>query len=233
MKPGDAVGVHSSLAGFGRVEGGADAVIDAILETIGPEGTAVFPAYSNNRELLELTPDEQAQGLCFKHRILPYDPLHEGCWTGRIADTFWRRPGAVRGTSPTQSLAALGRHKQRFLAERWEALLDLDGFILLLGVGLGCCSAMHIAERQLVKFPERILRRITPPAELRERMEREHCHFYFGPYPAMALMEGPCREAGIFKEGMIGAAPVKLFRLRAAVDAYARALQEDPDRFYA
>lgn len=31
LKKGDSLGVHSSLSSFGRVEGGADAVIDALL----------------------------------------------------------------------------------------------------------------------------------------------------------------------------------------------------------
>ena len=36
---GHAVLAHSSLSSFGYVEGGADAVIDALLETVGQEGT--------------------------------------------------------------------------------------------------------------------------------------------------------------------------------------------------
>jgi len=38
--------VHSSLSSFGYVEGGADAVIDALEEVITPEGTLVMPTFS-------------------------------------------------------------------------------------------------------------------------------------------------------------------------------------------
>ena len=53
LKRGDIVGVHSSLSSFGYVEGGADAVIDALLETVGEEGTIMMPTYSANREDVE------------------------------------------------------------------------------------------------------------------------------------------------------------------------------------
>ena len=42
IREGDIVGVHSSLSKFGYVEGGADAVIDALLEAVGSSGSVVF-----------------------------------------------------------------------------------------------------------------------------------------------------------------------------------------------
>ncbi len=227
---GAIVGVHSSLSRFGYVEGGADAVIDAILETVGPQGSVVFPTYSNNRENLERTPEEIELGVTWKYRVLPYAPATASCWTGRIPDTFRRRKGVVRGTNPTHSLSAVGP-KKHDLAEGWGGLLDLDGHILLLGVDLRCCSSMHLAERG-VQLPERIMKRITPPAELRERTRRENVHFGYGPYPAFGLMEGPCSKHGIMRTCRIGEAEVKLLRLRELIDLYARALTDNPDMFY-
>ena len=48
LNQGNVVLVHSSLSSFGYVEGGADAVIDALLETVGPAGTVVVPTFSGN-----------------------------------------------------------------------------------------------------------------------------------------------------------------------------------------
>ena len=46
IKEGDVLLVHSSLSSMGNVEGGADTVIDALLEVLGKEGTLLFPAFS-------------------------------------------------------------------------------------------------------------------------------------------------------------------------------------------
>ncbi len=44
IKSDDVLLVHSSLKSFGFVEGGADAVIDGLLDALNPSGTLVMPA---------------------------------------------------------------------------------------------------------------------------------------------------------------------------------------------
>ena len=46
LEKGDTVIVHSSLKSMGQVDGGANTVIDAIIEVIGNDGTVLFPAFS-------------------------------------------------------------------------------------------------------------------------------------------------------------------------------------------
>jgi len=230
LKSGDNVGVHSSLSAFGYVEGGADAVIDALFETVGEEGTVVMPTYSKNVQALEKTQEEIDMGITWKYRVLPYDPQSDGCWTGAIPDTFWRRDGAIRNSKPTHSLTAMGA-KAEELSQNWKELMDADGYILLLGVTLGCCSSMHLAE-EYVQLPQHILDKTTPPPELEEKYERENIGFGYGPYPDFERMEEICMKRGIMKTVKIGESTVKLLRLRDLIHLYAEYLQKDPDLFY-
>ena len=46
LREGDLIVVHSSLSSFGYVVGGPDTVIDALLESVGPNGTVIMPAHT-------------------------------------------------------------------------------------------------------------------------------------------------------------------------------------------
>ena len=167
LKKGDSVGVHSSLRSFGRIDGGADAVIDALLETVGEDGNVVMSTHSANLSKDLRTPEEIAMGVSWLCRILPYDPEKTPVRTGIIPETFRKRKGVVRGSDPSNSVAALGP-KAKSLSEGWHKLLELDGYILLIGVGLDRCTAMHLAEKR-VKLPVHILKKISPPKWLVEK----------------------------------------------------------------
>ncbi len=235
LKKGDVVGVHSSLSSFGYVEGGADTVIDALLETVGEEGSIVMPTYSTNRKEIERTKREVEFGVTWKYKILPYNPQETPCWTGRIPETFRKRKNVIRSVNPTHSVAATGP-KANQLVQGWNKLLEADGYILLLGVDLGCCSAMHLAEER-VQLPPHILEKITPPPELLEKYGADlgwpKWDIGYGPYPNFAKMEEPCKEQGIMKMVKIGESTVKLLRLRELIDLYAEYLRRNPDVFYA
>jgi aminoglycoside 3-N-acetyltransferase len=230
LREGGIVGVHSSLSRFGHVEGGADTVIDALLETVGSEGSVVMPAYSNNVERQEAPPEEKAMGMTWKSRILPYDPAQDSAWTGKITDTFWRRKEALRGADHTHSLAAIGPHAAKLVAG-WHQLLALDGHILLLGVTLGNCSSMHLAEEGIT-LPSYIVEKMTMPAELRAKYPSREWNIGFGPYPDFMLLEGPAQAREVMELTRIGNAIVRFARLRDLVDLYAEYLRWAPEIFY-
>jgi aminoglycoside 3-N-acetyltransferase len=238
LKKGDAVGVHSSLSQFGYVEGGAGAVIDALLEVVGEEGTIVMPTHSSNLLKVEMSPEQKAMGVSWLFRILPYDPEKTPCTTGLIPETFRKRKGTVRSAHPVTSLAAKGsKAKEIVEAGResvrggWQKLLDVGGYVLLLGVGLDRCTAMHLAENR-VQFPRHILEKVTPPKEFVEKYPEKEWEWDFGPYPDFAKLEEPCREHCIMKTVKVGEATLKLIRLRELIDLYTEYLTKNPDLFY-
>ena len=132
---GHAVEVHSSLSSFGWVEGGAATVVDALMNVVGEEGALVMSAYPVSK-LLSLTEKEKARGILAKVRIFGED-CDGPTGMGQIADEFRQRPGTVLGTGLHQ-VCAWGRNAELH-SRGYEYLLEIDGWVLLLGVGIGCC----------------------------------------------------------------------------------------------
>ena len=230
LKKGDIVGVHSSLSSFGHVEGGADTVIDALLETVGELGNVVMSTHSANLSEDKRTPEMIALGISWLFKILPYDPDKTPVTTGIIPETFRKRKGVVRGLHPSLSIAASGP-KAEVLSEGWHRLLELDGYILLIGVGLDRCTAMHLAEKR-VRFPNRILNKITPPKWFVEQYPEDEWEWDVGPYPDFAKLTQPCIERGIMKTMEVGEATLRLVKLRELIDLYVEYLERNPDLFY-
>lgn len=239
LKKGDIVGVHSSLSSFGYVEGGADTVIDALMEVVGREGTIVMPTHSTNRIKIELSPEEIAAGALWLYKILPFDPEETPCSTGVIPETFRKRRGVLRSFHPMFSVAAIGPKAKEIVEAgntnalgAWKKLLELDGYILLIGVGLEVCTAMHLAEER-VAFPKHILEKITPPKWFVEKYPAREWEWDFGPYPDFSKMEEPCRKHKIMKTVKVGEATLRLVKLRELIDLYTEYLKRNPDQFYA
>jgi len=99
LKRGDYVMLHASLSSIGCVEGGADAVIDALIAVLGPEGLLMMPSFGCRGAVFDRKTSETNLGI--------------------IADTFWRRPDVVRSHDPCQAVAAWGKGK-RVLIEGHE-----------------------------------------------------------------------------------------------------------------
>ena len=70
MRPGDTVLVHSSLSRFGHVEGGANAVIDALLQALGPEGTLIMSAITTTSPMVAscIEAEPRVSSFCFAKR---------------------------------------------------------------------------------------------------------------------------------------------------------------------
>jgi aminoglycoside 3-N-acetyltransferase len=138
VRPGDRLLVHSSLRLLGWAEGGAEAVINAILSAVGKSGAVMMPAFT-------FPPVEI------------FDPASSPTTMGAIARAFLKRPDVIRSVHPTHSVSIWGDEKERLAAGHETAtalgvgspvhlLLGDGGDIILLGVGHWANSAVHVAE---------------------------------------------------------------------------------------
>ena len=140
--------VHSSLAGIGDVEGGADAVCAALMDAVGEAGAIIMPAFTADQTL----PAEGGRAIASFHPELSVDAA-----VGAIAESFRRLPTVLRSNHPTHSFCAWGHHGRGVLSTQRDnnvlgplkKLNVAQGDVLLLGVSLRAATALHLAEEQL------------------------------------------------------------------------------------
>lgn len=221
------VEVHSSLSSFGWVEGGAAAVVDALMNVIGKEGNLVMSAYPVSKPL-PLKEEEKARGILAKVRL--YELEYDGpTGMGAIADEFRHRPGTVLGPG-FHRVCCWGRNSG-ILSEGYHRLLEMDGQVLLLGVGIQSCSSMHQAEKA------EIIAEIMEYFELPDELRRDYpanIHLAYGntPYDAWEKVREEAEARGLIKRQQIGSARCMLFRARPVVKIYEDALRNDPFSLY-
>ena len=98
LPKGASVLVHSSLKSLGYVEGGPDAVVSALVDAVGPEGTVMAPNLPFSGSLTGyLTPEPT-----FDVRTTPSK-------MGAITEALRLRPDARRSLHSSHSVAAVGR----------------------------------------------------------------------------------------------------------------------------
>jgi aminoglycoside 3-N-acetyltransferase len=144
LELGDVVFFHSSLSSLGWVEGGADAVVDAFLDVVGPEGLIIVPTLT----------------WCFATdgpRGPAFDPRETPSRVGAISEALRRRPNAHRSAHPTHSIAGLGRRAKELVAGHdttstfgkdgpYRRYVDWGAKILFLGVPHTRNTTLHAVE---------------------------------------------------------------------------------------
>lgn len=227
--PGATVEVHSSLSAFGWVEGGAETVIAALIESVGPMGTLVMSAYPVS-PALPLTDEDRAAGLTWKVRKLPLDST-ERTGMGVIVDTFRKRNDVSCGDTFFRT-CAWGRDAA-WHCDGYHGLLAVDGLCLLLGVGIDRCSSMHAAES--VPIPNAITALWSIPAHVRQAYDPQQWSIGYGagtPDDAWQKVWQTADQQGLIRHAQIGAAACHCYKVRALVGIYKHWRRSDPYGLY-
>ncbi|MHB1190655.1 MAG: AAC(3) family N-acetyltransferase [Armatimonadota bacterium] len=209
--------MHSSLVALGQVDGGADAVIEALLEAVGPAGMVAMPTFACNP---------------------PFGRRTSATRLGAIPDRFWRRPEAVRSLHPTHSVAAIGLGAEELIRDHDKAptaygegtpyhrLAVGGGKILLLGVDQDRNTTLHTAEA-FVRAP--YLDDIE--AAYVDDDGREitiSVAAMAGPHRDFIGLDSLFRERGIMNTAKIGKAVCRLMETGPMLGAALEAIRLDP-----
>lgn len=210
--------VHTSFRAVRPVEGGPLGLIAALRDAVGPRGTLVMPSW---------TEDDDA----------PFDPRSTPAAAdlGVTAETFRRLPGVQRSDHPF-AFAAVGPEAETIVsgplptpphihASPVGRVYDLDGQVLLLGVGHDADTTLHLAE-SLAGVPYSVPKHCTVLRDGRpvrvEYRENDHCCERF------ALADAWLREGGLQAEGTVGRAPARLARSKDIISVALARLARDP-----
>jgi aminoglycoside 3-N-acetyltransferase len=222
--------VHSSLSSFGPVRGGEHTVIDALLETTGPDGLVAMPTHTWSTV--------SAAQPVFHEQLSPST-------TGRITESFRLRPSAVRSLHPTHSVAAIGPAAQEFCRDHelystpcarlspYGRLVAARGQVLMLGVGLDCLTLMHGVE-EWAEVPwlfNRVenLRVITGTGTVLTVASRRHTDDPYYEERDFPSLEPVLQRAGTISYGTAGRATIRLINAALAVDVLLPLVKENPD----
>ncbi|GAA0343785.1 AAC(3) family N-acetyltransferase [Streptomyces turgidiscabies] len=190
--------MHSALSTVGSVANGAETMVSALSEVLGPSGTLVMRTSTPHDARASTSSSAQCTAPVFG--------------VGVLAETVRTRSAALHSAHPRSAFTALGAQADYITSDpspgcslgqdsplgRQE---KLDARVLLMGVGFEAFTAFHLAEY-------RITSRLTGPHVSAETL--------LGSSPFAAV--GASYEAtGAVRSGRVGHAHCRLFDLADAV----------------
>lgn len=252
LDPAGTVLVHSSyknIAGKEGVEGGADTVLDALMEYFGEKGLLVFPALTwkfgymlNEVEDIRVPGEGDNEGFTYfgDHFDVRTSQTHD---LGILPELFRQRSGVIRSLCPTSSVAAFGRDAKEFVSGHekaagglswdspWGKLYERGAKLLFCGTKMACNTYMHAVEEHANVVPNLIMDHLfkftvtdydgnTFPVAFR-RHEPGHSHYYDKVRPELT-------EKGIVTEGYFGSALTQIADAVSMADYMTKKLQDNP-----
>lgn len=215
---------------LGHIIGGAQTLIDALMEQVGYDGTLVMPSFTPQyldpachgserimRENWELVRDH---ALPFDRKLTPpqtKDPLiHQ----------FLRNEGVIRSYHPIYSFAAWGKYAKLICDKHplhfglskdspLGKLSDLNGYVFLAGCGYNACTMFQLARYNGNQLPIKIL---SAPIEQNNRMVWKDMLDLELDQGGFDVIGQVMEERKIVKNMYINAARCRFFSAREAVN---------------
>ena len=240
MQPGMTVMVHTSLSSMGYVCGGAPTVIEALLETVCSEGTIMMPTQSwkNLDPEVGVHPEVgEDEWQTIRDNWPAYDKRTTPTQTmGAVAELFRQWPGSLRSDHPARSVSANGRHaayltKNHNLSNIFGdgspigRLYELDGYVLLIGVGYDKNTSLHLADARADYPSKHLSTEHSAMMENGKRVWKAYATLYVDGEDFIQIGEAFEQDHTVSK-AQLGNATLRLMRQRELVDFAVRWIEK-------
>lgn len=243
LASGMTVIAHTSMKAIAKwIIGDAQALILALEGILGTEGTLVMPTMTG-----ELSDPQNWQ-----HPPVPaswWEPIRQEMpafmpdltvtrQMGRLAETFRKQDGVLRSNHPQTSFAAWGKEAPFITANHLlesptgehspvARLYDLDGYVLLLGVGHDSNTSLHLAEERAT-YPNKAWENTAAPILVDgERRWVEFKCLAIDDTDFVQIGSDFAGDSGLVREGKVGNATSLLMPQRALVDYSVRWMEQN------
>jgi aminoglycoside 3-N-acetyltransferase len=235
--------VHSSLKAIADwVIGGPQAVILALETVLGEEGTLVMPTMSDDLtdpSGWENPPVPSTWWESIRQEMPAFMPdLTITRMMGIVPETFRKQNGVLRSSHPHASFAAWGKHAAWVTAtHRLECkfgeetplarIYDLEGYVLLVGVGHGNNSSLHLSEERAT-YPSKRKERYGAPILVdgqRQWVEFDTLDVDSDDFPLIG--KDFARDTALVRQGKVGQATALLMPQRPLVDYGVRWIEQN------
>jgi aminoglycoside 3-N-acetyltransferase len=216
--------VHSAVARLSRRGYRAEAIIEALLDYL-QSGTLIMPTMTWRTVTVD-------------HPV--WDELATASLTGILSEIFRTRYATARSIHPTHSAAGRGWQAASLLSRHhldqtpvspnspYGLMRDRDAHVLMIGVGLETCTAIHLPEETFA--PDVYLRPSVETYRCTDRhgvthMVRTRRHWRLDrDFPQFAP---PLAEKGRLRAGEIDGCPYMIVALRHLLDEITSAFARD------
>jgi len=174
IAPGDIVMTHAAVSKVGPLLNGPDALIWALRDAVGAEGTVMSYADWDAR-YDELLDDEGRVPEVWRAHIPPFDPQTSRAIrdNGVLPEFMRTTPGALRSGSPGPSMVAIGARAAAMTADHpidygygegspLARLVAAGGKVMMIGAPFDTMTLLHHAEH-LADIPGKRVRRYEVP----------------------------------------------------------------------
>lgn len=180
IQKGMVILLQANTTKLGYIAGGEQAIIEALMDAVGFDGTIVMPAFTPQLAdpscLKQMVDREQWENI--RSHALPFDRKLSACDTNdSLVHQFLRNEGVVRSYHPLYSFCAWGKYAKLICDKHplhfglnedspLGKMVEFNGYVLMLGMDYQECVMFQLARYHGDQLPIKV---VSAPIEINKK----------------------------------------------------------------